>query len=497
MKTWMIAGAFISITAAVIIFQLFLPPIVGLADQGDFVRSIGKFGFGQDPPAPSLKYVYVPSRYISSSFRVREWEQPTSESLFVALAVLLNKIVSKDGSLSIQVVGLIHALAFLLVYGRFLYVTNNFRCHTLLWVGATVILTDVGYVAYWNSLFREPASILFCLLLITETIEMCRTQSVSTAAVTRWVLWAVLFITAKEQNTPLVLLLAISLLRLRSWAVSALPRWRALPGLAAIFAAGALNIITSPPPESKAAAYNVLFLAIIPESKDASADLATFGLSPRVAKYAGTNTWSVNTGFYDPEVTAAIGTTVTPMTTALFFLSRPARLWRHIRTLASTSSAVDLPAGEPPTPPRLSPATSLRPEFCGNFERSAGYPPGAKSQAFSLWSAFHENLLSRALPVTLFLLLVPPVAALYLATREAKTKWQPWVEFAAIVSGSCLLSFFSAAFGDALDNVKHMLLFNLLLDVCLLWATAFTFQLCFGFDERRLTPLRVAIGARD
>jgi len=244
----MLLRTFNFVTAAIVIFQLFVPPIVGLADQGDFLRTLGKFGYGQDPPAPSLKYVYVPSKYVPNSFRVREWEQPTSESMFVALALLLNKIVSKDSSLSILVIGSIHALAFLLVYARFLRVTKSFRAHTLLWIGATVILTDVGYVAYWNSLYREAASLLFCLALITETIEICRTESVSTVAVVRWVLWAVLLLTAKEQNTPLALLLAIFLLRLRSWATSVGPRRVALLGLAAILAGGMLNIITSPPP---------------------------------------------------------------------------------------------------------------------------------------------------------------------------------------------------------------------------------------------------------
>src|ERR1700678_2068922 len=35
-----------SAVAALLVFQLFVPPIIGLSDQGDFGRMIGRFGYG-------------------------------------------------------------------------------------------------------------------------------------------------------------------------------------------------------------------------------------------------------------------------------------------------------------------------------------------------------------------------------------------------------------------------------------------------------------------
>jgi hypothetical protein len=32
--------------AAILVYQILIPPIVRLADQGDFVRTIGRFGYG-------------------------------------------------------------------------------------------------------------------------------------------------------------------------------------------------------------------------------------------------------------------------------------------------------------------------------------------------------------------------------------------------------------------------------------------------------------------
>ncbi len=44
----------------------------------------------------------------------------------------------------------------------------------MLWIAAVGMFTDVGYVAYWNSFYAEPASFLFGFLLVTEAIEVVR-----------------------------------------------------------------------------------------------------------------------------------------------------------------------------------------------------------------------------------------------------------------------------------------------------------------------------------
>src|SRR5580658_1723119 len=103
---WLVLAA-----ASVVGFQLFVPPVVGLANQSDFKRIIGKFGWGPEPPEEL--YAFINLKYVPSvSYHVREWEQFSSEDLFVGLALLVNKVVSTDGRLEIRVMGLIHAFVF-------------------------------------------------------------------------------------------------------------------------------------------------------------------------------------------------------------------------------------------------------------------------------------------------------------------------------------------------------------------------------------------------
>ncbi len=99
--------------AILIAIQLFIPPIVGLSDQGDFARVIGHFGYAREDKATPLADAYVAPKYVRDPHaRFPELEQPTSEYIFVATALLLNKLVSRDGKFDIVIMGVVHGAAF-------------------------------------------------------------------------------------------------------------------------------------------------------------------------------------------------------------------------------------------------------------------------------------------------------------------------------------------------------------------------------------------------
>ena len=186
-------GGFVAAAAIILSWQLFFPPIVGQADQGDFTRMIGRFGYGAVDK--SAEYAFLARKYVPDpNARLRVYEQVSSEYIFVGAAVLFNRVFSRDGSLDITIIGLVHMLAFLYAFYRLLLATGPLRAAPLIWILALLALTDVGYVAYWNSFYAEPASCIFFLLLLAESIAICRTQDVSNAQAIRWTLWAVLFV---------------------------------------------------------------------------------------------------------------------------------------------------------------------------------------------------------------------------------------------------------------------------------------------------------------
>ncbi len=447
MRRWnLIRAGFVAAAAILLSCQLFLPPIVGLADQGDFGRLVGRFGYRAADG--SVQYGFLTRKFVpDANARQRQYEQINSEYIFAGAAVLLNSVVSKDGSLDLTLIGFVHVLAFLYAFYRLLQAIRPDRWGFLLWILALLILTDVGYAAYWNSFYAEPASCIFFLLLLAESIAICRADEVSSALAARWALWAILFVLAKPQNAPVGVLLALLALRLRG---------RIAMGISlAIAAAAAFILITAPVPNKWSSTYDQVFMAILPESKDPARDAQALNLPADWLKYSGTGAWTPGTNFAEGVRSGMIGKTITHASIIRFYALRPARIWRRAKQV--------LPV-----------AFSLRPEFCGNFERSAGRPPDAKSQSFNLWSRFHEVVLTACGKLILIALLLCPAISL-----AAWFCWPPrrrMIEFWGVLGVSCLLSFLVAVCGDAWDNVKHLFLFNLLLDTWLVTSIAIVFQ---------------------
>ena len=437
---------------AILTYQLFIPPVTGLADQGDFVRTIGRFGYGPQHGS-SLEYVYVEPKYVPDPhYRAPYWEQANSEYLFVGAALALNRLISKDGALDITVAGLVHVLAFLAVFARLLWVTRRLQAHAILWIGALVALTDAGYAVYWNSFYAEPASCIFFLLLLAEGVETGLAGKITLAGILRWSLWSVLWVFAKPQNAPIGLLLGFFTLRLATWTPSRRARLAAVAGAFALFTCAAYNVTAMPGVGRQANVYGMVFNGILGDSKNPQADLRALGLDPQLARYAGTGAWSAGTYFPQMAASGALQR-VTTFTVLRFYAARPGRMWRRLHNLLPT-------------------ITFLRWHGYGNFEPSAGLPPAAQSRAFNLWGGFHEHVVPLVTKWLVFALAVWPFVAVWRWVHARDVSRRRRIEMIALLPVCCLTALFSAVYGDAFDVIKHMYLFNLLLDTCMLYAAA-------------------------
>jgi hypothetical protein len=428
-----------SVMAAVLSFQLFIPPIIGLADQGDYARIIGRFGYG--PQAKTFQdryYGFLNRTYIRDpTFRAKDWESPTSQYLLTGLAVLL-----AGDTLDIRLMGAIHAAVFLLAAYSLLRPLRP-RQQKLAGLALIVIFCDVGYISYFNSFFTEPASFLFLFCLLAAWVWILM-RGVTFPALLAWSAAALLWTTAKLQNVPLGLMLAAYLVRLGSLLPTRKQRF-AIGAAALILTATSITLyVTAPQSMKDSATYDMLFLGILPQTPDVDKDLRAFGLDPALREYSGTGAWSPKTAFSNPQIMESIRQRVSPFSIALFYAQRPTRLWKLTETA-------------------LPKAISLRAEFSGNYERRWGYPPLARSHAWALWSRFRESVLGR-FPLALLLFLAAGIPYAYSRPRTLVT------ECYIMLSAMALVAFGIVVLGDAWDMTKHFFIFNVLADVCLVTA---------------------------
>ena len=137
--------------AVIVAVILFVPPAVGLADDGDFSKVTRLFDF--DAAAPEnddrwFRYVFLDYRFDPAW----HWwgSLPTSEMLLVVPALALNRVVAKHGMFDLRVMGVIHGVAFLCVFALFLPLLRRdppWR-RMILTVAALLVFCDV---MYWSA----------------------------------------------------------------------------------------------------------------------------------------------------------------------------------------------------------------------------------------------------------------------------------------------------------------------------------------------------------
>ncbi len=155
--------------AAILASQLLVPPVVGLANNGDFEKVMGYAGFQYLPGSAADRfYSWIQTRFAIIEPGAYRSRYPTSETLLALAARGLNALRPNHGIFDIRFLGAVHAMLFLAALGLLFSALRPFPVWLALGTAALLILTftDVGYFAPFNSFYSQTASLLFLLLAV-------------------------------------------------------------------------------------------------------------------------------------------------------------------------------------------------------------------------------------------------------------------------------------------------------------------------------------------
>ncbi|MCX6608240.1 MAG: hypothetical protein NTV52_32270 [Acidobacteria bacterium] len=184
--------------------------------------------------------------------------------------------------------------------------------------------------------------------------------------------------------------------------------------------------------------FNVAFYGILPISDNKPQHLAELGFDESYTKWIGTHTYDQGSQVGEPNFARELLRRSSQSKIARFLATHPAITFKILLQ-------------------RLNEAAFVRPLNFGNYDRSAGRPPLAQSNAMSLASSAKSWLfLGRPYFLIAYALLLAAIALRQPASLA--------------LAATTLLAFAVGAFGDSLDVTRHLTLFNLLLDLLLLSA---------------------------
>lgn len=442
--------ASLAVAAVLLTFPLLVPPIVGLADNGDFARVAEPVGLASISPRPEDRFFgwMQPEFALVEPVGIRSWYK-SSETLLAGAAVLAARIARPDARVfDVRFLAGLHILLLLAAIGILIA-----SCRALAPVTQGVVafllvffFTDVGWVAPFNSLYCQTASLLFLMLTAAVAAAGLRRGGFTGGLALAYFLCAALFVCSKPQESLQGPLLAVFGARM---VAAPVPRLRRLAwGLAVALCLLSIYYYNRTPASIRGVtAYNVLFTEILPHSPDPAGDLAELGLDPSLARYSGTNAFDPR-GFYEDT---ALRSRLLPRAgqgaLLRLYLRHPKRIGELLVRAGKSSF-------------------QLRPSELGNFARSEGGPPGRQTSAFSAWSRWRSRLNGLTAPAILLLGNVAAVVATY---RRATRTGRLFREGLLLLVLMAVVEFGVCSFADALwEMPRHLYAFHAMCDLILI-----------------------------
>ncbi|GGA19885.1 hypothetical protein [Paenibacillus physcomitrellae] len=459
MRKWLTAETFAVLAGfCILLYILIGKPFVGVADNGDFMRIMSSIGLNYYDAAESYedRFFGFAHQYFAYDAFFRGF-YPSSQLLVVAVARLIGAVFH-PAAFDIRVLGLLYGL--LLLAATWVIVrSGKFGSRLLAVILALCLLVvfyDIGYLAYFNSLFGEPISLVSMLLSIGLGLWLAQQKQPSRKLLWLFFIAAFVLTTSKLQNAPVGI--AYALIGLRFMKLRDDFSWRRLTlWLSASLCVISIVLYVTAPKELKHInLYQTVFFGVLNGSPDVKGDLKELGLPERLEVLAGTNYFQAGTAIKqdDPSLKDDFYSRVSHGDVLLFYLKHPARFVSKMEFAAENGM-------------------SIRPYYLGNYLKSENKPPRALDFTYSTWSEFKNKHVPHTLWFIVLVYVLYYGVALFEYFRYYDTASRIRNELLMLVGLVGLFSFLVPILGDGqADMAKHQFMFNVCFDMMLVTAVA-------------------------
>jgi len=420
--------AFLALILLIASYLLLLPPVVGMADQGDYGRITGRVGL--TGPAG------LPHDDVYECWLVLPWSLAPAQHyrLFstgeipVRFVIFLHKLAGRT-TVDIRWVAAVYLA---ILAGLLWMILRSARklpaaVYFAIAIGLVLVCTNSEYLTYFNSFYGEAPALLGVIAFIAAALAAAVADRPSRAHMAALVLASAFFAGSKAQNAPLALVAAALLIWI-FWRQTSRYRYAAIALGLVLAVWGGFILSLAPGPEVNL--FNAIYDRVLPNSDSPQKSLSELGIPPETASWMGKLHWEVK--IPSPEVYPA---KATRFKLAKFYLTHPLVDLRMAQTALSFTNDVG---------------------YLGNYTKDTGVPCLTRTKAFVVYDRFRMELASVWF---LFPMLAANVAAFFL--------WRN--RFTALLATLALMAsaaFLIAGFYDS-EPGKHLFTFNLLFDVLL------------------------------
>lgn len=440
------AQLYLAIFAAVLSIQIFLPPVVGLADNADSVRLIGDLGLTPNYPPADRFFGYFAPDYLASP--THGWgDGPFYTGRLTARVAEAIGRSKPAGHFDIRWIGFVHLAIYLLCFALLLHLLRNAPALVRYVTPALAIwiFGDVFYASYLNSFYTDTMGFL-CYFALIAAMAMILSQGNPAWATGLFVVAGILFAFSKPLNGGNAVLLGLVVAVFTGIRERGYRRYAGVLAGLIVLVAGVRAAQVTTRLYSYPALVDVLMVRIA-KTPNGSAAIEEFGLLPSDMRFAGIQFFAPNGPAYDPGFTERLKNK-TASDLLGWYLRHPGPTLQFLHEDLNTT------------------APMMRPPL-GNFEKQFGFGAMAESHSFSSWSDARSQLL-QVWPAHVIILYGVSFAILIAACWR---RWRGRLGFGVLVATLAMLGivqFCSASLLDALETPRHLFMFHVTTDVLIL-----------------------------
>lgn len=432
----------------IMVCALLIPPVIGVADNGDFYRATNGLGIYKMDRYEADSFM----NYASTKFGIYEYYNeyedsiPSSQILFIKAALLLdNLFTGGDLIFDIRFLG-----ALLIIYATIaIYLIADFvtfqRSRSEGYVLAAVcvfIFADTGYTAYFNSFFTEGLVYVSFLAAMASALLITQKRYSFSWLYASLLINSVIAISAKQQNATIGVVLCLMCLIMACFIPKEKRRRKAacaLGGLS-LMACGLVMYIIIPESYKNINQYHTMTRGVMMEAENPEEAADFFDIDRQYSilnetiyfeRYPTVDAQGdvLEEGFYNKYSFFSV---------CAYYLTHPDALLRMLTDAAQEGYII-------------------RPDMLGNYDRSEGKPPGTKTNFFVSYS----NLKRAAAPTTVGFVLV---WFLVMTAFHFKDRQRMFIVWCAILSGLIQVGTSVVGAGDT-DLSKHVFVYNVAFDL--------------------------------
>jgi hypothetical protein len=444
-------------TAGLVIYLLMIPPVTGLADNGDFGRLMRITGFKYLNPNESYAdryFGYAHQHYAYGGYWGAGYV--STQVLLLAATGWIARIFNGQ-VFDIRWLGAVYTLLFMtaiFLFVRFSPAIPNRKIATAAIAAITggsllFVFGDMGYLAYFQSFFGEPYALMGMLLAVASTVAMAAQEKPSGKLLTLFILSAIVVATSKIQYGPLGFVFA--LLTWRMLALRTDRRWRrqVLTGIGILLFCSVLMIVAAPSGLKHINLYQSIFYGVLKDSPNLDRDMKELGIPEKYAGLAGTNYFQKNTVIpqNDPVLHQEVLNKLSPKDIGLYYFRHPSRFFQKMERVAANGMFI-------------------RPYYLGNYNQTSGKPRGTINRTFSGWSEWKVHRMPHTLGWYLGFYLLYFVALTVCWRRTSSDRTRIVLEALAAVGLAGAFAAVVPIIGDGeADLGKHLFMFNVCFDM--------------------------------